>query len=908
MHEQLITRPESKQAVNLAAGPLQQTTLGAAIQLRAEMQPDQPAIIASGFAPFYYRDLQSLLRDFRAALRAAGLSRSSRIAIAMPNGPQAALAITAVACSAVSVPLNPGQTLREIETSFTNLAPDAVLLFKGDSIVRRVAGRLGIKILEVTRSQDGGPGVRIDAPSSGLAASPGEPDEPDPDAPAFILQTSGTTAKPKLIPTSHRNMLAAAARVQSWFDLTPQDRCLCVSPVFYAHGLHVMIFTPLLTGGSIALPADPTRFDYAQWFEALKPTWYSASPTLHRLVFDQTKARPDVKGLSLRFMSSGGGPLPRDLLEGLQQTLGIPVAEHYGSSEGMQISSNQLKPGRSRPGTVGIPSPDTVIVVGDDGSKLPPGQRGEIMVGGLTVVAGYLNAPEITRASFVDGWFKSGDIGSIDEDGFLTLHGRKDDLINRGGEKVSPVEIDEALLRHPAVAEAAAFAVPHARLGQDVAAAVVLRPGAAVASVELRRYLQDQLAAFKVPGQIMIQDQLPKGKTGKILRRQLGLPSEEKPAVGETPAPEVSCTAPSSDKNAAIGTLIAQLTEIWERLLQVSPLSIDDDFAERGGDSLLAMEMLSDVERLVAQAIPTSILFEARTVRQLAHALVEQDIRPKPIVEMNPDGAKTPILLFHGDYLGGGIYAARLANLLGTDQPLFAIAPHDVGQEPVMLTVEEIAADRLPLILNAQPKGPYRLYGYCFGGLVAFEVARLLMAKGENVEMVGMIDTPTTSARRYVQLLLSAMRGTRPIAGPVIDRVVPLAWNKLSKLDRPVRFSIAQRLASIVRTAQKRLFGPSNQVASTITSGKAQIPTLAQSRLGQIFKLDFEEWPSTVEAMSVYSPKPLSVPVIYFAAEYGVQPWRRISSDIAIIKLSGSHGDAVRDLANLAKIAGSIPG
>ncbi len=158
----------------------------------------------------------------------------------------------------------------------------------------------------------------------------------------------------------------------------------------------------------------------------------------------------------------------------------------------------------------------------------PRGQRGEILVGGPTVVAGYLNAPEITRASFVKGWFKSGDIGSIDEDGFLTLHGRKDDLINRGGEKISPVEIDEALLRHPAIAEAAAFAVPHARLGQDVAAAVVLRPGATTTPVELRRYLQDQLASFKVPGQIVIQDQLPKGKTGKILRRQLSLSPDEK--------------------------------------------------------------------------------------------------------------------------------------------------------------------------------------------------------------------------------------------------------------------------------------------------------------------------------------------------------------------------------------------
>ena len=171
-----------------------------------------------------------------------------------------------------------------------------------------------------------------------LAAAPGEPDEPDPDAPAFILQTSGTTAEPKLIPFSHRNMLAAAARVQTWFDLTPQDRCLSVSPVFYSHGLKVMVFTPLLTGGSVAFPTDASKFDYAEWFDALKPTWYSAGPTLHRLVFDQTQSRADAKtGHSLRFILSGGAPLPRNVLEGLQHTLGVPVVEHYGSSEGTQI-------------------------------------------------------------------------------------------------------------------------------------------------------------------------------------------------------------------------------------------------------------------------------------------------------------------------------------------------------------------------------------------------------------------------------------------------------------------------------------------------------------------------------------------------------------------------------------------
>jgi oxalate---CoA ligase len=315
----------------LASTPLQQVNLATAIQAHAERQPDRPALVASGFAPFSYRELQILLGDIRASLRASGLGRSARIAIAMPNGPHAALAIVAIACSAVSIPLNPKQTLREIEMSFATLTPDAVLLFKdSDSVVRRVADRLGIKILDAERSNGHSLGLRIDGPQSNIAAAASnEPDEPDPEAPAFILQTSGTTAQPKLIPTSHRNMLASAARVQGWFDLTPEDRCLCASPVFYAHGLHVMIFTPFLTGGSVALPTDTTRFDYSEWLGALKPTWYSASPTLHRLVFDQTKSQADAASKhALRFILSGGAPLPRDLLEGLHQVIGVPVVEH----------------------------------------------------------------------------------------------------------------------------------------------------------------------------------------------------------------------------------------------------------------------------------------------------------------------------------------------------------------------------------------------------------------------------------------------------------------------------------------------------------------------------------------------------------------------------------------------------
>ena len=239
-------------------------------------------------------------------------------------------------------------------------------------------------------------------------------------------------------------------------------------------------------------------------------------------MLDKAKNVPDANSIhSLRFIVSGGAPLTPDVYNGLSSVLGVPVLEHYGASEAAQICSNLPPPGPSKRGTCGIPPEGTLKIVGEDGHQLAPNERGEILVGGANVISGYLEAPELNRSAFINGWFRTGDIGSLDPDGFLTLHGREKEIINRGGEKISPLEIDQALLRHPEVAEAAAFAIPHPRLGEDIAAAVVLREGARVTSMDLREFLTLQLAVFKIPRRIFLVDHLPKGITGKIQRKRL---------------------------------------------------------------------------------------------------------------------------------------------------------------------------------------------------------------------------------------------------------------------------------------------------------------------------------------------------------------------------------------------------
>jgi len=877
-----------------------QSTLGQEIERHCKLRPDNSAVVASGFAPLTYRELQCLINEVRAALRLAGFSSRDRIAIALPNGPQAALAIVGVACSAVSIPLNPKQTLPEIEKSLAALRPDAVLLIKeSDSAARRAAEREGIGIIEVAPSREDTLKISIVEPQTSTAAAPDEPGEPDRDAPAFILQTSGTTSKPKWVPYSHSNMLAYAARCQACFDLTPRDRCLSLCSVYSAQGLKRTIFTPLLTGGTVAFPTDAAKFDYSEWFGTLKATWYAAVPTLHRLILDQMRSEADAKAEhSLRFISSAGARLPRNVQEGLQLAFGIPVVESYGCSEASLIAINLPMPGRSKSGTCGIPWPDTVLIVGDDGRQLPLGEKGEILVRGPTVISGYLDAPELNRTRFVNGWFKTGDIGSLDEDGFLTIDGRKDDVINRGGGKVSPSEIDDVLMSHPAVAEAAAFSVPHLRLGEDVVAAVVLRPGMTAAPLELRRYLQKNVALFKVPRRIVIRDQLPKGKTGKVLRRQLAESWKENTAT------ESRITPPPSVELASVnGNLVIQLRELWERLLKTAPVFLDDDFFEKGGDSLLAEVMLIELELLTGRTISSSILLETSTIRQLALRLSEEDgLQAKPLTKLNANGGHAPLFFFHGDYIGGGAYVRRLASLLGSDQPLFVIAPHSV-YTPTSRSIEAMATDRLPLIRSAQPQGPYRLAGYCTAGLVAFEAARLLAAAGEKVEMVAMIDSPTINARRSIQILRSIFTRMRPITGAVVQYAMMWTWGLVKTLDNLSAKDMARVLVVAVR---KRL------LATLRAGGRSPLDQatepIRQTVFGRITHANAVLVENSLRrANSNYFPGPLAVPVVYFSSSYNGnyfsnngRTWLRISSDLEVINLPGDHDSMITDPTDLA--------
>lgn len=612
-----------------ATASIAPVTLHAALTSIAQASPDRAAVLSTRFAPLDHRGLQQMIERTHRQLRLAGFGRDARIGVLLPEAPQAAVAIIAIACSAVAVPLDPRLGPAELDQFLQQLPLDALLIGSdGDQQGRAAAERHGLMLISADAAEDGSSALRLAMP---VAAQPAPDELPEPDAPAFILRSSGTTALPKLIPFTHRNMLTAARKWQRWFGLDAGDRCLCVSAPYYSHGLKVTILTPLLTGGSVAFPLSPAVVDLHEWFASLRPSWYSAGPALHLAILEAARAHPE--GLStqrLRFASSGGAPLGQEIIDSFERTLGFPLLEHYGSSEAAQIAANT--PDARKAGTVGRPWPETLSIVDEDGNPLTAGERGEIRVRGATVMPGYLGDEALNREVLRDGWFHTGDIGSLDEEGFLHLHGRLREVINRGGEKVSLSEVDAALLRHPAVAEAAAFGVPHQRLGQDVAAAVVLRPAMAVTGAELQRFLRDELVYFKVPRRVQIIEALPRGLTGKVLRHRLA----------DDYVQQRNERARLATGAVAASQLEQDVLVIWRRLLKTEAVGPEDNFLDSGGDSLLATEMLTELEQMLGRVIPESLLIEAETARELAARLENLANHVIPVIDFNAQHSAQP--------------------------------------------------------------------------------------------------------------------------------------------------------------------------------------------------------------------------------------------------------------------------
>ncbi|MBR0785183.1 non-ribosomal peptide synthetase [Bradyrhizobium iriomotense] len=580
--------------------------IGGLLDFYACRSPAAPAILAPGRPALTYGALGERTQDLVRTLRGLGIAPADRIAVALPRGADSALALIAVASSCACIPVNPDLTADELQRYFSELKLTA-LVTRADmnSPSRDVAKALGVAVIDfVPGPKDDLGGCTFIGPTVGPASASGASRGDDD---AFILLTSGTAARPKMVPLTHRNVCLSAYNAGRVLSLTSHDRLLNVLPLFHAHGLISGLLTALAAGSSVVCTDGFDALSFFSWMRELQPTWYTAVPTIHRALLTAAESDPSrVRASSLRVIRSASASLAPAILSGLEATFGVPVLETYGMTEAAsQIAANPFE--LRKIGSVGRAAGPEIAIMDETGRTLASGEHGEIVLRGANMTRGYYNDEAATQAAFRDGWFRTGDLGYLDADGYLFIVGRIKDVINRGGQKVSPLEVEDVLLGHPAVLEAGVFAVPHPKLGENVAAVVVLRPNSEANSDQLRQFARKRLAAYKVPSLIRSVAALPKGASGKVKRNALAGLIAEPADAGETRLP----------RNA----LETQLAEIWASLLELPQVGIDQDVFALGADSLAVTQMRSRLRERFNVDFSFEDIFDCATVSALAARL-----------------------------------------------------------------------------------------------------------------------------------------------------------------------------------------------------------------------------------------------------------------------------------------------
>lgn len=478
---------------------------------------DHPALVAPGAGALSYAGLQAAVGSLAGELRAAGVGPGDTVALTVGNGPHTVACFLAVlATRAAAAPLNPAYTESEARGYLDDLRPQALIAEPGsrNGAVDACAA-MGVRTLEVARTTDGGF-------SLGLVAARDAGERSRPDDVALVLHTSGTTSRPKVVPLRQRHLASSIRGIVACYELGPGDVSHCVMPLFHVHGLVASTLSTLASGGTVIVP--PRFSAGAFWADTVAhgATWFSAVPTIHQVLALRADSEPIPSGHRLRFARSCSAALSPTLQERVEGLLGVPLLQAYGMTEAShQMASNPLPPGERRAASVGHATGIEIAILDDDWRPLGPELPGEVSIRGASVVDGYRDNPDANAASFRDGWFRTGDVGRLSDDGYLTLDGRIKELINRGGEKISPFEVEEALLTHPSVREAVAYGVPDEKYGEVVAAVVVTDGRAGAGEPELTEHCAARLAAFKVPVAITAMDAIPKGPTGKVQRRLL---------------------------------------------------------------------------------------------------------------------------------------------------------------------------------------------------------------------------------------------------------------------------------------------------------------------------------------------------------------------------------------------------
>lgn len=500
--------------------PTVSRTTGGIVRYWADVQPEAPAFVAEGKQPLAYAALAACQDRIRDTLEQAGLGFGRRVAILHPGGPELATLLLGVMDGAVAVPMNVAAVPDEILARVNGCRVDGVIVDASASkLVRDALLQTGLPIFEPMAEEPEVTGkVALNRIAAGVVSS--GPHE-QPDDLALVLASSGTTADSKIVPIRHRHIVARSRATVGLLELTPDDRGLIFNKLFL-HGGIANTMACLLAGSSVIAMPQFNAVRFFHYLTSLDPTWYVGSFTINRAIYEAGLQRSEPPtSTRLRMIRWTSAAVDAVIGDRLEAWFGVPVIEAYATTETGRITGNPQPPGLRKSGTVGLPVDCEVAVMDHTGKRLATGVVGEVVVRGDNVFDGYENNPAANAMAFFDDWYRTGDLGRFDDDGYLTLIGRIKEMINRGGEKISPQEVDDALAAHADVADAAAFAIPHPSLGEVVAAAVVPTPGAHFDKSELTRFLWDRLSSTKIPCAFLMVSEIPRGPHGKVLRNKL---------------------------------------------------------------------------------------------------------------------------------------------------------------------------------------------------------------------------------------------------------------------------------------------------------------------------------------------------------------------------------------------------
>jgi acyl-CoA synthetase (AMP-forming)/AMP-acid ligase II/thioesterase domain-containing protein len=724
--------------------------VGQFVTRQANDTPNAIALISPGLEALDFAGLQRQIDLTVDRLKSLGIGSRHRVGVALPNSSALASLVLSLLKHCTLVPLNPGYRQREFEDFITRIGIDVLITENSTHAAATCALAAAIPVIEFVPSTVVCGCFELKPPTRAVATLP----KTSSDAPAvsLILHTSGSTAEPKIVPLDHRNLGASVDNLVKSLALSGSDRCLNMMPMFHIGALLDLLLAPLSVGGSVIVPETSTAATFFHCLQTCQPSWYQGVPTMLRDIVATHRSRPQLSDgdSTLRLVRSVSSALPNRLLHEIEALFGSVVIEIYGMTEttGL-VCSNPLEAGRQKQGSVGLPQGCEIAVRDKAGRPLAAGLRGEVTIRGTTVMRGYESDTARAGEGFVDGYFRSGDEGYFDEEGYLYLTGRIKEIINRGGEKISPLEIDRVAEMYPGLRAAAAFAIPHPSLGEEVGLAVIRNPGIDFDEDDFSDFLQQNLARHKIPRKIYFPAKLPRAPGGKLRRHEV-INHVDQEATRSQPLPRI---LPRS-------ALAVQLAQLWSAALEVTEIGIHDNFFDLGGDSLTAAAIIGEL-RLLHPGFNVSALYDHPTIRALedylgslpgAAQVATDEVAAAPelvdataalmavwkgerlpgeslLVGRNTGGGRTPIFWC----VNGYPEFDQLARQMETDQPIYGMRSLFNSGHKTDIASFRIAQSYVDEISQIQPKGPYLVGGFCEGGKIAFHIAQILKSKGNSI-------------------------------------------------------------------------------------------------------------------------------------------------------------------------------